>query len=1151
MTGDVVQIRRDISEQVAAVVASTRPYLIGVRHHSPVLAAAVPALLDGFGPQVVVVEFPADFQSWIEHLADPRLVTPVALAGVHDDRISFYPFADFSPELAAIRWAAARNIPVIAGDLPLASPARTGSPASESTGSNRRIEAPTGRAGDDAWDRLVEIGAPDSSPEQIRTAAIAYGWAIRAATPQIGPSDLAREKYLRDCIAGRTESRVAAVIGAFHAPALTHTRDEGTPHSGVGEPAPAGAVTTSLVPYTFTLLDDRSGYPAGIRDPQFQQAVWQSANDVDALERSIARLIVAVCREIRRDGEPAGPAEAREAIRVAGDLARLRNLPAPGRGEVVEALQTVLAGGDVLGRGRLVAAAMERILIGDRRGALAPGTPVSGLLPAVDDELRSLRLPNSTSPERKERRLDPLRSDLDRRRTVALARLAVLGIHYGDRIDGGVGVGGTDTLTIRTQMQWTPATEAGLHAASTAGVTLESAATGRLQISRDREIHSGGPTLGESSVGLMEAAECAIAELVDRRIGDLERAPVVQLGDVVHALSALGRIRAGIGGVDVVGDLDDRARRVAGQLRAAGLRALSGYANSVDEDDVSAVVGICRAVDRDADSRRLRVVLDNFRRHGSPMMGAVAVATSMLLEHVDDETGARMVGSWFDTALDLHGRAALRARLRGLLRASGPLLESGSAVLVGLCERVEWLPDNDFVARLPALRGGFDALSPADRSRLLHTIRRRYPDEADRTTSMDPAATAVAARADIAGADAARAMGLAVPSTAGSVPDRSTDRSHANTPDSRPTSAFGPLDRWRLILGAGRTALPPRAVAYADALDQMYGRGRGEGSGPSIGTDDAPPTPNVRERAQELAAMFDADVYAEVLSEIVIRGNPDAAQLLESATVRPSVELLTAMLTLAGGLPESRLARLRPVVATVVAELTRALAGRLRPALSGINVGRTTTRRTNRLDLRATTRANLHTAHDRGDGVLVLAPQRALFRARAARSVDWHLVVVTDVSGSMEASTVWAALTTAILTGVPALDVRFLTFSTEVADLTEHAGDPLSLLLEIQVGGGTNIAKALRVVRQSITVPSRTLVVVVSDFEEGGPLGSLYGEVRALIDSGVRLLGCASLDESGNARFSADVGGGLAAAGMPVAALSPVRLAEWIGSKIS
>ncbi|WP_369268586.1 VWA domain-containing protein, partial [Streptomyces harbinensis] len=127
---------------------------------------------------------------------------------------------------------------------------------------------------------------------------------------------------------------------------------------------------------------------------------------------------------------------------------------------------------------------------------------------------------------------------------------------------------------------------------------------------------------------------------------------------------------------------------------------------------------------------------------------------------------------------------------------------------------------------------------------------------------------------------------------------------------------------------------------------------------------------------------------------------------------------------------------------------------------------------------------------------------------------------VTDVSGSMEASTIWSALTASILAGVPALSTHFLAFSTEVVDFTRQVHDPLALLLEVQIGGGTHIAAGLRHARSLVTVPSRTLVVVVSDFEEGYPLGGLLAEVRALVDSGCHLLGCASLDDSGRPRYS-------------------------------
>src|SRR6185437_13521914 len=100
-----------------------------------------------------------------------------------------------------------------------------------------------------------------------------------------------------------------------------------------------------------------------------------------------------------------------------------------------------------------------------------------------------------------------------------------------------------------------------------------------------------------------------------------------------------------------------------------------------------------------------------------------------------------------------------------------------------------------------------------------------------------------------------------------------------------------------------------------------------------------------------------------------------------------------------------------------------------------------------RLDLPRTVRANLRTARRDGAGRVQLLPERPVFGTRARRSVDWRLILVVDVSGSMEAAVIWSALTAAILAGVPALTTHFVAFSTEVTDFTDRVDDPLALLL--------------------------------------------------------------------------------------------------------
>ncbi|SHI61815.1 vWA domain-containing protein [Streptomyces sp. 3214.6] len=1235
-------------EALAALTDPAAPYLIGVRHHAPSLAAAVPALLDQANPDVVLVELPAEMQEWLPWLGHGETRAPVALAaapgdsrGGGDSRSgggaggpAFYPFADFSPELAAVRWAARRGVPVIACDLPLRDRAwaegRDGGTVQEGArGLTDALRARlTGRPGDDLWDRLVEATAPGSPPEALRRAALLTGWALRedaAACGGVPELDLRRERWMRSRITEATAdgARAAVIIGAFHAPALTGSalagRDTGAERSigaerpgqeqpGAchpdgdkwaepsgsalpaqgrafvpagdeppdaslpvgGERAEAGAPgrgswTTSLIPYSYALLDERSGYPAGIRDPEWQDLVWRAAGDPAALEEALTRAAVRVCAELRGLGHPSGPADAREITRLASDLARLRGLPAAGRGELAEAVQTVLAQGEPYGRGRAVARAMERVLVGTRTGRPAPDAPRSGLAPAVEDEVAGLRLPgpeSSLGPAR-ELRLDPLRSDLDRRRELLLRRLTVCGVPYGEAKEV-VGAGGAETLTSRWEVRWTPATAAMLTAAGVRGVTAAQAAEGVLRERRRTERDEGGSTAAQVLQGLTEAAECGLPLLADERLDDV--AEVLPhsgtLPELLAALALLDRLR--VGHVPGLGAGEDRTARAAGVaelLTAAAVRQVDGLTGSEDPADAHALLELAHRADL-LGGIRLTDALARLAAAGAPLMRGAAGAVRVLLGQEDARAFGDRVASWVDAAVDPDARSALTARLSGLLTAAGPLLEAAAPALEPLLERISELPDREFLDRLPALRGGFDTLSPAARDRLLAAVEERLDTRyvAD-TDGVDPAALAAWTGADLTARAALRSLGL-LPSPCG---DAQPPIPEAVTPTTAPHTVVGsveedrrlaPADRWRLVLGRRSDRLPSSARKLATALDELYGSGRGEGSrgdltGPGSGGGRDVPYPGVREWSEELAALFGPGIREEVLAAAAASGRNDVLMELDEDSVRPSVDLLRTVLRHAGGLPEARLAALRPLVRRLVDSLTRQLATRLRPALHGTTLPRPSRRPGGGLDLPRTLRANLATARRGPDGTVHVIPERPVFRTRARRAADWRLILVTDVSGSMEASTVWAALTASVLAGVPTLSTHFLAFSTEVIDLTGQVDDPLSLLLEVSVGGGTHIAAGLRHARELVTVPSRTLVVVVSDFEEGYPLGGLLAEVRALVGAGCHVLGCASLDDTGRPRYSTGVAGQLVAAGMPVAALSPLELARWVGEKIA
>jgi len=959
--------------------------------------------------------------------------------------------------------------------------------------------------------------------------------------------------------------RVAAIVGSFHAAALL-------PEPTLWKrPAPIKServeLVSSLIPYGFELLDERSGYPAGIRDPLWQQRLFETQRDQGDVQGLVASCLVEITRGIRQRGLPASVPDARAAQEIAISLARLRGLATPGRRELVEAVQTALTHGELMGRGRIVAKAMQHVMVGRTRGHLAPETPRSGLAPHVLALLDELRLPRGAKlamAEPEDLRLDPLRSTLDRRRHVALARMTACGIPYGTQAEG-VGIGGVESLTSTWRVMFTPSTEAVIELAGLRGVTLEQAATGALRAEHARRTADDKLTAA-TLVGLTEAAaEAGAGALVREWLVELcgSRLTEATLTELIALVALLDRIVAGhIVGLPaeaddaVPGEIDafvappiDRARVIS-----TAVASILGLAGSESLADVRSLADLTRVLERPEHQGlgdgRLRWSIDQLVETGTPMIAGAAGVVQVLIAMRTPEELSTTIGAWLDGAVDLETRRVLAARLKGALSIAGPLFESAPVFLAGLCERVEQMIDGDFLPRVAALREGFETLSTSARKRLLLALGDRLGESDARGQGLDVAVSipaellAAAASADAAGRTAADRV--LRPSLVAAPPG-----APARAPSVIPEHAISVRDRWRMILGHERDKMNPQARRAARALDELYGTGHGEGSrselGGGGGQEDGYPT--VRAWRDEIEALFGQSVFEEVAAQAATQGRVGALLELDPDAVTPSVELLEQVLSLKGGLGESQLGRLRQLISRVVEQLVRELAVRVRPALHGALSPRATRRPTGMLHLAKTVAANLaRTRID--DGRVTFIPDRLYFKARSRRHMDWHVVLVVDVSGSMEPSVIYSAMMAAILSGVPWIGVKFIAFSTEIVDLSEHAHDPLALLLEVSVGGGTHIAKGLRYARSLVTVPQRTIVITVSDFEEGFSVDGLLGEVRALVEAGVTCLGLAALDDRGAPRYAVPIAEQVAAAGMPVAALTPMELARWIGEQI-
>ena len=367
------------------------------------------------------------------------------------------------------------------------------------------------------------------------------------------------------------------------------------------------------------------------------------------------------------------------------------------------------------------------------------------------------------------------------------------------------------------------------------------------------------------------------------------------------------------------------------------------------------------------------------------------------------------------------------------------------------------------------------------------------------------------------------------------------------------------LARWRLVLGKYAERRMSGALNGQDqrrdqALEYLYGREyEGRGLRKELGPGSLDPSQlTLVTWLNEVRELFPQDTV-----EIIEKHALDRYGLTELVTdpktlerLEPNQQLLKTLLTLKGHLNGQVMEVARRIIRQVIEEIRRRLEPEVRQTLSG---------RLNRFhhsplavaqnfDALGTLRRNLK-HYDVQRRKLIVEELR--FFERNSRRLPWHIVLCIDQSGSMADSVIHSAVMAGILAGLPSFRVKIVVFDTQVVDLSDHADDPVEVLMKVQLGGGTDIAQAVRYCSQIIENPQRTIFVLVTDFCEGASPGELVRAVSALAEARVKLLGLAALDGQAHPVYDRQMAGRLAARGMEIAALTPQRLAQWLVKAIS
>ncbi|TMC68282.1 MAG: hypothetical protein E6J13_14980, partial [Chloroflexi bacterium] len=417
-------------------------HVFGIRHHGPGSARSMLASLRKLQPDAVLIEGPPDADHLIGMAADAGLKPPVAILIFdveHPRKAVYYPFAAFSPEWQALRYAAEAGVPARFIDLPMA--LRLGqedekddreTEKAESEGGAIPAAARDGLPGDPVrwlaeaagdpdperwWERMVEQRG--SSEGVFEGIAEAMG-ALREAWKPPGDWEARREAHMRQAIrvaVREGRQNVAVICGAWHAPALQKMPSAST-DAAILRGLKAVKVEATWIPWTHGRLALESGYGAGVESPGWYNHLWTHAED------PLPVWMTRVVRLMRDQDLDASPAQAIEAMRLAETLSAMRGRASPTLEDVTEAVQaSICFGSDIP-----VQLIRERLIIGDELGELPPGAPAVPLQRDLEHQQRSLRL-----------KAEPLERvvDLDLRNPGRLAvshllhRLLLLNIPWG------------------------------------------------------------------------------------------------------------------------------------------------------------------------------------------------------------------------------------------------------------------------------------------------------------------------------------------------------------------------------------------------------------------------------------------------------------------------------------------------------------------------------------------------------------------------------------------------------------------------------------------------------------------------------------------------------------------------------------------------
>ncbi len=691
-------------------MASPEFRLLGVRHHGVGSAKGLLKVFEDWLPDLILLEGPPEADTLLHVATLPDILPPIALLVYQKDApgsCAFFPFADFSPEWQAIRWAAVHQVPIRMIDL--AQKHWQAIPETKQEGDTLLRQDPIAwLAGMDGypdgerwWEEKIEYQHSTDTFGLIAKLMVT----LREQFPEKDSFTLLREAAMRKQMRLAEKegfSRIAVVCGAWHVPALIPEKfPSAKTDNQLLKGLPKVNVSLSWIPWSYTRLSTQGGYGAGVRSPAWYDILWRHP------QNAVQHWMAQAAQLMRREGLDTSTAQVIDAVMLAETLAQLRQRKLPALGDLIEAAQTLML------EGKTLDLIEEQLVIGDRFGYIPDEVPLTPVQQDFKQQTKKLRF--KVSHQKQALELD-LRKPAHLQKSYFLHRLAVLDISWGTLRRMGANY---SSFAETWAIQWKSTFDMALIEANTWGNTIRQAAAMTLlhQAQQADQINELSLYLNQSILADLPEVTQHLARSIETQSADQEEVWLLinLIFPLSHTLtynnlrqtdrhtlkSVLGILleRIFVGLPEACSHLNDEAAEDKYQLFKRFYQQLILLPEGIFAADWSAV--LARLVQTDSvhgrfAGRAQRMLLDQSR------------ATT---------TAVRQV---FGQALS-SPMAYASAWLEGFLDEGGNLLRYQTDLWLLLDAWVKDIPEELFLSILPALRRTFSQFS-SEQKQYLHAL---------------------------------------------------------------------------------------------------------------------------------------------------------------------------------------------------------------------------------------------------------------------------------------------------------------------------------------------------------------------------------------------------------------------------------------------